>query len=699
MNIGSLIATIGGDPTPLQNSLKQAETAMDAANKNMAKSVETLDQSFKRVGQSMQDFGKKASLYLTAPIVAAGGYAIKMASDYNESINKVEVAFKDNAKEVKSWAKTTLKSFGIAEGTALDMAALFGDMSTSMGMSTEAAAKMSTNLVGLAGDLASFKNIGIEQAVTALNGVFTGETESLKRLGVVMTEDNLKMFAISNGIKKNIQDMTQAEKVNLRYAYVISQTKNAQGDFLRTQGGAANQMRIFQESLKQLGEVFGQVILPYFTKILIKVNEWIQAFSQLSPVTKKIILVLAGVAAAIGPLSIGLGAFLKIIPAIAAGGKLIMSGWFPVIAVITAVAGAFFLVKKWQDEAVKAADEISDIYAGRPLANLEKSLVGEQERLKLLEEELNVMQRGADKVSGWFGGTDRIKQTQDQIRYLEMAIEKKKQAIEKEKEFQEDLKKTNVIAGELPTVTMPGLGQIGAGIEVTTPGDDVPQYIAFNLIKPMEAVHTNFLGIKQDFLEVKKVMAEALPTRGMSDILQYSNAVYEYTSVIRNGLTNTFKEVRAVVVDLNAAIEELAEKALVSLAESIGNIATGGSLKDAMNNLMVVVGDWAIQLGSTMIAAGVAMTEFWTAIVEEPWLAIGIGAALVAVGAMVKNAASNNPTLNSGGYSGGAGSSEGVDLSTNRELLQFDVNVTGQTYVRGSDLVTVFNNENNRKNL
>ena len=89
-------------------------------------------------------------------------------------MNKVEVAFGDNADEVKSWGDTTIKQFGIAKGTALDMASLYGDMATGMGVNTKEASKLSTNLTGLAGDLASFKNVSIDVAKTALAGVFTG---------------------------------------------------------------------------------------------------------------------------------------------------------------------------------------------------------------------------------------------------------------------------------------------------------------------------------------------------------------------------------------------------------------------------------------------------------------------------------------------------------------------------------------------
>lgn len=176
-----------------------------------------------------------------------------------------------------------------------------------MGLTTKKAADMSMSLVGLAGDLASFKNIGIEEAQSALKGIFTGETESLKNLGIVMTQTNLEQYAYSQGIRKKIQDMTEAEKVQLRYNYVMSMTKNAQGDFARTSDGAANQMRIFKESLIELGASFGQYLLPVITPIIAKINEWVQAFGKLDEHTKKTILVVAGIVAGIAPVLIVLG--------------------------------------------------------------------------------------------------------------------------------------------------------------------------------------------------------------------------------------------------------------------------------------------------------------------------------------------------------------------------------------------------------
>jgi hypothetical protein len=295
----------------INGNSKDLEAALSSAEKKLA-----------GFSSKMKDIGQSLSLRLTAPLALAGGAAIKLASDFEESLNKVNVAFKDSSKEVQEFAKTSLKSFGIAEGTALDMSAQFGDMATSMGLSTSQAAKLSTSMVGLAGDLSSFKNMNIEEVTTALSGVFTGETESLKRLGTVMTEDNLKTFALANGVKKLYSEMTQGEKVLLRYQYVLKSNSNAQGDFERTGGGAANQMRMFNESLKELGVQFGSVILPAVTQIITKFNSILGYLRDLSPATKTFILTIAGIAAATGPLLFLAG---SILPKVLTGFKLLTS--------------------------------------------------------------------------------------------------------------------------------------------------------------------------------------------------------------------------------------------------------------------------------------------------------------------------------------------------------------------------------------
>lgn len=265
----------------------------------MGDKVKAVGDKISGVGRKLTNLGKSMTTTLTLPIVAAGTASVKAASDYDENLNKIDVAFNDSADTVKEWAKTATTQFGLSENAALEAAALFGDMGTSMGMTDEEAAQMATTLTGLAGDLSSFKNIGVDQAMTALKSVFTGETESLKNLGVVMTQTNLEEFAARTG--RVYKEMSQAEKVALRYEYVLESTKNAQGDYARTSDGTANSIRTMQASAENLAVVFGQEILPYITPLIQGLTDLIQQFASLDEGTKQNIITALGVIAALGP--------------------------------------------------------------------------------------------------------------------------------------------------------------------------------------------------------------------------------------------------------------------------------------------------------------------------------------------------------------------------------------------------------------
>ena len=308
---------------------KRLSVALTLNDKQFQSGLRKATRAMTKFGKSMQRTGQSLSRNLSFPIGLAGLASIKMASDFEESLNKTRVAFGESSVEVEAFAKTTLKSFGIAEGSALEMSSLFGDMATAMGLSQSEAAGMAQSLVGLAGDLASFKNIGIEQAQTALAGIFTGETESLKKLGIVITEANLKQFGYNN-------TMTQSEKIAIRYRAVIEQTKKAQGDFARTSDGVANSSRVLGESVKQLSQDFGTLLLPIATQVISIFQDLANKLSSLDKEQKETILKIAGITAVVGPLLIILG---KLVTSITAVGKaFIFLAANPMILFATSIA-------------------------------------------------------------------------------------------------------------------------------------------------------------------------------------------------------------------------------------------------------------------------------------------------------------------------------------------------------------------------
>ena len=198
-----------------------------------AKGLNDASSRIEKFGQRAQEIGNNISIGFSLPFALAANSMIKGAMDLEEAINKVQVSFGGAAKSVLDFSDTTLKSSGIAKSTALQMAGTWGDMATSMGYSQTQAAELSKNLVKLAGDMSSLKNVRLDIIDTALDSIFTGETESLKQLGIVMLEQNLNEFLLSKGIKQKIQDMNQAQKITARYQYVVAMSTNSIGDFER----------------------------------------------------------------------------------------------------------------------------------------------------------------------------------------------------------------------------------------------------------------------------------------------------------------------------------------------------------------------------------------------------------------------------------------------------------------------------------
>lgn len=355
-------SAVEGVADEAQQAAKTSESAVKNAADSAAQSVESAS---KRAGTSIQDVSKKLTeiggsmtLKVTAPIVAAFTASVKGASDLNETVSKTGEVFKEQSDMVMDWSEGSIESMGLAQGTALDMASTFGDMGTSMGQTRAEASEMSTSLVQLAADMASFKNISTDRAATALTAIYTGETEALKSLGIVMTQANLEAFALSQGITTQISAMSQAEQVQLRYQYVMAQTANAQGDFVRTGGSLANQSRKLVQSIKQLGESFGKLLLPAVTSVVTVIQGAVQWLTEDDSGLKQVILTIAGVVAAIGPLLLVGGQVVKLIDNIKNALTVLMA--HPVILGITAAAAALgFLAVKLgsvDEEAIRASD-------------------------------------------------------------------------------------------------------------------------------------------------------------------------------------------------------------------------------------------------------------------------------------------------------------------------------------------------------
>lgn len=351
-----------------------AETAAQKQESAISRVMAKLDSAsgkLQKIGGKISGFGAKWSLGISTPLTLAGKNMVTAASDYEENLNKIDVAFGKSSDTVTAWSENATKQFGLSKNQALEATALFGDMATSMGLTQPAAADMSMSLAGLAGDLASFKNISIDQAMTALSSVFTGETESLKQLGIVMTQTNLDAFALANGFGKTTSEMSQAEQVQLRYAYVMAMTTNAQGDYARTADGTANSMRTFQGAVDNLNIALGEHLLPLLTPLIQGATNLINKFAEADPKLQQLILTIGMIAIVVGPAlvatgslisSVGtiIGVFGKAATAISNAGGIIGMLTSPVgiavIAIVALLAIGYLLIKNWDTIKAKAGE-------------------------------------------------------------------------------------------------------------------------------------------------------------------------------------------------------------------------------------------------------------------------------------------------------------------------------------------------------
>ena len=226
--------------------------------------------------------GKLASTL--AKLVSAGAIlkfskdCIEAASNLQEVANVVDVTFGSRANVVNEWAKNQAASFGLSEKAAKEYAGTYGTMAQQFGRTGDEAVQMSIELTKLTGDVASFYNITNKDAATKLKGIFTGETESLKSLGVVMTEANLNAYALNKGLSVQYKNMDENNKAALRYSFVLDKLRFAQGDFARTSDGWANSVRKFQLQLENMKVEIGNELIPvagYGLQILNTGLQWI----------------------------------------------------------------------------------------------------------------------------------------------------------------------------------------------------------------------------------------------------------------------------------------------------------------------------------------------------------------------------------------------------------------------------------------
>lgn len=274
-----------------REELARASAALDQLEDHTNKSTDAFSRLAKAIGLVM--IARKA-----LDTIKTG---IDYASDLAEVQNVVDVTFGSATEAINSWSKECLAAYGMNEVSAKRYAGTLGAMLKSSGLAGDAIVDMSKDMVGLAGDMASFYNLDLETAFEKIRSGISGETEPLKQLGINMSVANLEAYALSQGITTAYNEMSQAEQVMLRYNYLMSTTADAQGDFARTQDSYANQTRLLSESWLEFTGIMTEQLLPVLTTIVSWLNNIVAFLTENADMVSA---VLVGLATTVGILAV-----------------------------------------------------------------------------------------------------------------------------------------------------------------------------------------------------------------------------------------------------------------------------------------------------------------------------------------------------------------------------------------------------------
>lgn len=310
------LASAGGKVNTATNSISSAFSKLSSGTLSLGNlviktaskigsGIKTIIGWFQRLGNGSSGL-KTASFNLGALFKTAVGFkaiqgiidfgrsAVNLGSQITEVENVVDVAFGSMSDKAYQFASTAKEQFGLSELAAKQYSGTMMAMMKSSGVAQDAASKMSISLAGLAGDIASFYNIDTDTAFQKIRSGISGEIEPLRQLGINLSVANMEAYALSRGITTSYNAMSQAEKVALRYNYLMSVTGDVQGDFVRTSGTWANQVRLLTLNFQSLSAVIGQGVIAGILPAIQAINALMSKLMQAANVFRNFMYVLMG---------------------------------------------------------------------------------------------------------------------------------------------------------------------------------------------------------------------------------------------------------------------------------------------------------------------------------------------------------------------------------------------------------------------
>lgn len=639
------------------SSFAKISIRFNADLKQFSSELQNAQRKMQKVGLQMQRVGSGLTLGVTLPILGIGAASVKAASDAEETASKFNTVFRDISKAATDAADELRNSYGLSSNASRQLLSDTGDLLTGFGFSQQAALDLSTDVNKLAVDLASFTNFsgGAEGASQALTKALLGERESVKSLGISILEADVQAKVLENTQKGLTFESERQAKAFATLQLAQEQSKNAIGDYARTNQSFANQMRLVKARIEDVAVQFGEILLPFVTKLAGKIGQLVDYFSRLDPAVKKTILVVAGLAAALGPVIFSLGVLVtNIIPALSIGFTALTG---PIGLVIAAIAGIAVVVYKNWDRIKKEMNELRnyfvDLYNESIVfrAGIESVILVFKNLYNIVKLVLNFI------VTGFKNGIEFILGSVENLGKAFKAV-LTGNLKDLPRIFKEQGKMASQNFKEL-------IGDIGKDINAftTTMKRDVNDAVdAVTLRKKIAFTQENV-----DASAIQTAVANAVsegqsgtPGRakaksidaglGAGNVdLQRSplDRIVELMPAQAARMSEIQMQVLANAQEFNERFTEITANTAANFAagfgELLGNFANGGlNLKNIANLVLSTLADMAIQVGQMAIGIGFAVEGIKKALqsLAGP-VAIAAGIALVALGTFAKSALSN----------------------------------------------------------
>lgn len=346
----------------MADSLGRLYVEVTADTKKFDKSIDGTKKKTEGLSKTLTTFSKVA----TVAIAAVAAKTIKSASDLNESVNATNVVFKDSADIILEWGTQAAEQAGLSQRAFNESSAIIGTLLKKTGQDLDSVAESTIDITKRSADLASVFNKDLSVATTAVGAALRGETEPIRQFGIDVSAAAVEAEALSSGLVKNKNDITEAVKVQARYNLILKQSADVAGDFTNTNNELANSSRVLKADLENTAAELGQALLPIAKDVVTAARDMVKRFNELSPFVQK--------------LTIGFGALAAALPAIVQGVIALKTAFLalngPVGAVlisVTALVAGFKALQNARidklqeqfgdlvDETGKTAEEIGNI--------------------------------------------------------------------------------------------------------------------------------------------------------------------------------------------------------------------------------------------------------------------------------------------------------------------------------------------------